>query len=284
MSFAELNAGRVIRCIHPLSALERWTVVLGGYLDGSGKITSHDHVVVVAGFLADVTAWVRFESEWEALLRDFKIAGRFHATNYCARARPYDRWDEEKRASFERRVEEIFRLTSPIGVGCGVSTRVFEEWRGVQLRFYDPDPYVFCVDWCLREMIRKFSQPPPAKDGIAIFIDQEPEHEAVGRAVAKWHEAKLRKVPSRKVGHPDPLRDVSVTYGSNIKFVPLQAADMLSHALFQRMRDTETTFGPPPQPIFMRVLRAAHIPLAVMEFHDGVTLDILMTAGERDGQ
>jgi hypothetical protein len=72
----------------------------------------------------------------------------------------------------------------------------------------------------------------PLDEGIAIYCDQD-KNESLVKDLAEWHTAYLRA--SDRPG--DPIqRKITTTYGSNVDYVPLQAADVVAHELMRFSR------------------------------------------------
>ena len=77
------------------------------YLDASGKPET-DASLVVAGAVAPVKNWIRFERAWKSVLDDEGVS-EFHATDFAASQGEYRKWkgDKDRRASFLKRLREI---------------------------------------------------------------------------------------------------------------------------------------------------------------------------------
>jgi hypothetical protein len=77
------------------------------YLDASGKPET-DASLVVAGAVAPVKNWIRFERAWKSVLDDEGVS-EFHATDFAASQGEYRKWkgDRDRRASFLKRLREI---------------------------------------------------------------------------------------------------------------------------------------------------------------------------------
>jgi hypothetical protein len=163
----------------------------------------------------------------------------------------------------------------PFGIGWAVDKKVFDEWRHSVGFFVDEDPYYYCLGLCLNALIRGIAE-GPIDEGIAIYIDQDKEHESLGLQIAKWHETRLRQDSHTRVNKE---RIVSTHYVSRIDYRPLQAADILAHASYQSLRnflkvcETAPKIAPPPEslvykePIFMERMKASGAPIHVNMFH-----------------
>jgi hypothetical protein len=236
--------------IHPRGSKERLTLVLKAYLDGGGKYQDNNTpVVAVAGFVAGEFRWGQFEPRWQAFLDEFGL-DNFHAAPFWSRKeRPYSYWDDKKHALAADWLCSVFEEGCPFGVGWAVDKELFEQWRPSVGFFVDEDPYYFCLSLCLNDLIRGIPE-ATHDEGVAIYIDQDKDHEALGRQLARWHEQRLRRNPPKSNINRD--RAITVTYGSRINFRPLQAADVLAHAGYQYLSNFLQVIGkPPPEPLFL---------------------------------
>jgi hypothetical protein len=226
------------------------TIVLAAYLDASDPKPGVP-VAVVAGFLASTEEWARFESLWKPFLKEFGIA-RFHATEYFARRGQFQNWSDAKHLAAQGEVCRILKGIRPIGVGTALDTRAFDEWRASSDTFFPSDPYYLCVERTIYKLVHSISE-NPNDEGIAIYCDQDKGHETLARDIATWHEERLRRTnnPVRM----DPNRPVSIHYVSSFDFVPVQAADILSHGMFQWMRSYVTTGKVAVVPPFLECLK-----------------------------
>jgi Protein of unknown function (DUF3800) len=209
---------------------ERFAIVLQSYLDDAGTTDELLPVVVVGGLISDNTVWDAFDLEWSKFLADFEVGPRFHAAPFLGRCgRPYSKWSNEKWENARDAVCEILSHHGWIGIGTAVSRSAFYQWRDSIGYYISPDPYYFCLNNCLRKLIRGIRH-AHKDDGIAIYIDQDKGREKLGQELAKWNETRLRRDPGY---HVDPARPISTIYGSCINYKPLQAADIFANAVYQ---------------------------------------------------
>jgi hypothetical protein len=116
-------------------------------------------------------------------------------------ARPYNRWTEATHLKAKDDVCRILNSVQLFGVGAAVNIHAFNEWRLKASHFYSDDPYYFCLDYSLRILIHGISE-HPKDEGITICIDRDKKREALGKQIAKWHQARLQKSPVSLTG-PD---------------------------------------------------------------------------------
>jgi Protein of unknown function (DUF3800) len=232
--------------------------VLAAYLDDSGT-DGNQPIVAVTGFLSEEGAWNGFCQEWQAFLNEFELS-RFHATEFWSRkGRPYNRWSDERHTLAQARVCDILKASSLFGIGTLVDVGAFQAWRNDLSYFIDPDPYFFCLSRCLRTLIRGIKKSFGEDDGIAIYVDQDKGRQRLGDQLAKWEETRLRGDPPL---HVNPQRSIIVNYASSYRCLPLQAADILSHALFQKSKHLISANASPDDPPFLAALSSANVPIA----------------------
>jgi hypothetical protein len=235
--------------IHPRDRRKKYTIVLAAYLDASEPEPGVP-VAVVAGFLADTEEWIRFESLWTPFLQEFGIR-RFHATEYWARRGQFQNWSDAKHLAAKGEVCRILNEIRPIGVGTALDTRAFDVWRASSDTFFPSDPYYLCLERTINKLVHNFTQ-SPTDDGIVIYCDQDRAHERLAQDIAIWHEERLRR--SKNPLRVNPERPVSTRYVSSFDFVPVQAADILSHGMFQWMRACTATGKVAVMPPFLNCL------------------------------
>src|SRR5262249_10355307 len=111
--------------------------------------------------------------------------------------------------------------------------RATKKWK------MPPDPYAFCIDYCLETLIHRLSE-APVDEGLAIFIDKDRvQYEKLGIRIVEWHERHLRTRPPESPLRPDPARKLSTTHAWRMQFRPLEAADILANETYRHMRDNE---------------------------------------------
>jgi hypothetical protein len=229
--FVTTTARRVTKLLRPSWSKERIVIVLRAYLDGSGT-DPQQKVVAVAGWAASEREWDWWEREWLALLAELNIK-RWHHTDFLRKKGEYADWNDAKNLLAHGEVCRIMNEIRPFGIGAAVWRVDYEElWKTGKWNM-PRDPYAFCLDHCLEALIHRFHE-VPRDEGIAIYVDQDdPEHIDLGRRVAAWHEAYLRS--NREARNPD--RAASTIYGSNLQYIPLQAADILANETYRYMHD-----------------------------------------------
>jgi hypothetical protein len=124
---------------------------------------------------------------------------------------------------------EAFETVCPVYFGATVWRDDYEELRR---RFVSlpEDPYYFLLDRCLHRLIQGLFE-HPKDEGVAIYCDQDKDRKIV-MGLGLWHENYIRSNPT--LGHlEDSQREVTLTYGSNVQYIPLQAVDVIAHELMR---------------------------------------------------
>jgi hypothetical protein len=131
-------------------------------------------------------------------------------------------------------VRQIIGEGGIMAVAWAVSSKAFEEWRTAQRQFYPADPYYFCLDRVLRQLIIGTHE-RPNDEGIAIYVDRDKGRERLAKELAEWHEDRLRQLPPRTYSI-NPQREISVTYGrSSFDYKPLQLADIIANGAYRTL-------------------------------------------------
>jgi hypothetical protein len=101
-----------------------------GYFDASypGSLAVAHPVITVAGAIAPVKKWVRFERDWNAVLQQEKVTG-FHATDFSASKGEYKEWrrDKPRRTNFMRQLNAIIKANINRFFMVSVELQAWEE-------------------------------------------------------------------------------------------------------------------------------------------------------------
>ncbi len=218
------------------------------YFDASGHpdATGEAHSLFVSGFVASVEKWLRFETEWKALLNRFGITSPFHMTDFEARQGQYKGLTAEDREAF--RAEAIHIITSntnkafSVGVVVPALRRLFEEYEVPESAVFPRNPYPWCamrVSGLVRKWMRNRLKAGTIKptDNMEFVFQQGDKHRG---EFEKFSRRVYRYVPLFK-GSSD--------------FVPFQACDYLAweHRYFLSRRYDKPT--PPPRPSNVELAR-----------------------------
>lgn len=79
------------------------------YFDASGKRQGY-RFLTVAGAVAPIKKWIRFEKQWNIVLSDEGVS-EFHSTDFAASKREYKEWkgDKLRRSAFLKRLVKIIQ-------------------------------------------------------------------------------------------------------------------------------------------------------------------------------
>jgi hypothetical protein len=228
------TARRISDLIAPRSWSKRITLVLKGYIDGSNLHRADDVFVSVAGCCAVADKWDAWEQRWDDLL-EWSSLDRWHHTEFMAHIKKRNNntynWPEAEWLIARRKLCDAFEIGTPLCFGATIAASEYAA-ACVQHSFLPADPYFFLLDRCLHRLIHGLFE-YPIDEGVAIFCDQEKDKRAVV-ALADWHEQYLRN--NNSVELEERKRKISITYGSNIDYKPLQAADVVAHEAMQFAR------------------------------------------------
>jgi hypothetical protein len=185
----------------------------------------------------DKTLWPVWEDKWNALLA-FTGLPRWHHTDFVAKrfkkhgvvsSWPYAEWLVARKM-----LCEAFEAINPIFFGSTVLRADYVDLR-TRYTSLPEDPYYFLLDRCFHRLIQGLFE-HPIDEGIAVYCDQDKD-ETLVRNLASWHTAYLRANQTLSLAHPDSAaREIITSYGSNVRFIPLQAADVAANELMNFAR------------------------------------------------
>ena len=226
---ARNSVERMAKIFYPFGYREGLTIVLGAYVDASDE-NPDIPVAAVAGVLGTTERWTEFEASWIPFLSEHGLA-RFRTSQYWARTGQFERWEDARFPLARKQIREILAPLRLMAVAFAVSTKAFYEWRDAQRQFYPADPYYFCLDRVLRQLIIGVHE-RPMDEGITIYVDRDKGRERLAREVAEWHENRLRRLP--QIGVVNPQREILLTTGcSSFDYKPLQLADIIANGAYR---------------------------------------------------
>jgi len=226
------NSARYVGAIaHPFQSRERVVAIVWAYLDDTGT-HSGSRIVGVLGWVASTDAWISWENKWRAFLAKYQLPNGWKHSEFgsvhAGRHGDYRDWSEAKWLSARRAVWELLSGDDIFGIGYAV---VVPHYLGVlaEGQYELPsDPYEFCLDRCLSLILHR-SYNLPHGEGIAIYCDQSKAQERVGNALATWHERYVTLYAD--IGYRGV--QTSTTYGSRMKYIPLQAAGIIATEIYR---------------------------------------------------
>jgi hypothetical protein len=126
------------------------------YFDASG--TPEATVLTMAGYVADVAKWIKFEKRWQEILNREHVK-RFHMTDFASCEGEFKGWREkpEIRKRFLEDLQECARKFTNKRFSASV---IISDYRAVNKKFYLEEvfgrPYSFCGVSCI-EHVRKWA-------------------------------------------------------------------------------------------------------------------------------
>jgi hypothetical protein len=160
------------------------------YFDASGQ-PGDSPVVFVCGFVSTAKKWLRFESQWNALLKKAGIASPLHMTDFVNGAPPYKTWKEdtgEKRTFFQRAIKVIKTNTNKsfaLGVEFKNLVRASQTY---DMPLLEVPAYVWCAMGVTRFVITWAKrQDVPLKD-IEFVFEKGDRHQHIfeDHCFKKW--------------------------------------------------------------------------------------------------
>src|SRR5262245_61473559 len=117
------------------------------YFDASGHPDDSESLFV-AGYVSTVAKWIKFESDWNALLREYDIKPPFHMKEFAPGVKQYASWkhDKQRRAQFIGKAIRLIKRRTHKSFSCGVSIPALAEMRDKYL-LKDPELYL-PYPWC----------------------------------------------------------------------------------------------------------------------------------------
>lgn len=123
--------------------------ILTFYGDASGKRDKTN--VAVAGYVARAVQWNRFDAEWSEMLRLNHIK-MFHRSQMEPPFHDEFReknWTIERQRPVIRKLEQIIKSTTLVGVAHAVKNRAFSQIVPRKIKRWLGGPYGWCVQACI---------------------------------------------------------------------------------------------------------------------------------------
>lgn len=152
---------------------------------------------------------------------------RWHNTDFHNRWNEYQHWNATKDLIAIGQIRDVFGPMECIGVGAGVRKA---DWEALKFEIgLTGEPIRFCLDFCIRTLIHRLHQ-RPQDEGIAIYIDKD-ENENLAKEITDWHVDYHRHNDEAA----DPQRPVSLNFGYDRQYIPIQVADILANETYRYM-------------------------------------------------
>jgi hypothetical protein len=150
--------------------------VFSAYFDASGT-KSESAVLTVAGFVARIPKWDRFNQEWKAILAEHNVT-QMHMTDFAASRQEFVSWkgQTERRREFVSRLARCIKRNTNKGFASSV---ILSEYRGVDARFALRErvgkPYTLCTRACLGALKAWAKKKNVKPNHILVFVEQGDE-------------------------------------------------------------------------------------------------------------
>lgn len=195
----------------------------GAYFDESG--TARDaRILVVAGYIAPVDRWKKFEVAWWQTLANAGLdptKTAFHMTDFEARKQahmkgrtPFADWSDRKAKAVFESLLGIMQKYILFGVAIAVVVDDYERWQPGNATL---NRYAFCAIRCVHRVAAEMHRVGLQGDIAYVFGDGVFGSEQVSQSVAgvlddpEWRQE---------------YRMASLELGGTLKYLPLQAADI----------------------------------------------------------
>lgn len=242
---------------------------LQAYMDESG--THGGPAIVVGGYLGMARQWEKFESVWTPVLEREGLTA-FHAADCTAKQGEFAGWEWERGDSVYRELISIINEHNLFAVAMAVVTSDFRGLVSPELQ-KETREYHLAMQMCFCQFARSLRGKVDSNELIAYVFEQQDEF--AGRA---------REIFQRILTNEDGERSFrlrSIGYGDRVKFVQLQAADILVYEMYREMDRMLNRKGTKPNGAF-EALRS-HDDDVVLGFYDAEKLAELLAA-DSNGQ
>lgn len=206
-----------------------WLVVLQLYADTSGKATSA--VWAAAGYIAEEKQWKHFNKEWQRALDEAKVSA-FHATDFFNYHGEFKGWNEDppKHEKFAKRFTAIAEKQTEVGFARGLEVEPYQRLMAPAVRGLrsapqrEMTPLMMCASKLLHDIASMWR---PHRGPIAALFERE---HGIGQAIDYFNYLQYR------IRAPWTKAFVTVETGGK-ELLPLQAADLLAHESWRRMKE-----------------------------------------------
>jgi hypothetical protein len=213
--------------ILPAYSRVRLMVMLACYFDASTGPGSD--ALSVAGYVAPVDQWGRFQREWKEWLDEFGVI-HFHMTDWESKWGEFRGWTDDKKHRLFQKLVGTLRLRFHLGVSAAV---IVSDYHAVRPLITSPEDremsaYTFCAIQCFHR-IEVWADKHRYHDPIAYILEGGDNHDGEIYAL----ESLIRKSEARK----RRFRYGSLTFADKRQLNPLQAADILAYETWKEMEN-----------------------------------------------
>lgn len=193
------------------------------YLDESYSHPPAPLIYTVAGYIATINEWRKFQKEWR---RELERAGIdfFHMAKYEARKKEYEGWSNEKRVEVLKRLHRTIHRRALMGFASSVVVADYDEVMNPNIRLGYGEPHEFAVVSCMKH-IREWSNQQGYYEPIAYVLESGSDRQRVVNAVFTHLDEEQQR--EYRIG--------SWTFADKRDLNPLQAADILAYEMTKEM-------------------------------------------------
>lgn len=193
------------------------------YLDESYSHPPAPLVYTVAGYIATVDEWRKFQKEWRGEL-DRAGIDFFHMAKYEARKKEYEDWSNEKRVEVLRRLHRTIHRRVLTGFAASVVVADYNEVINHNIRRGYGEPHEFAVISCMK-YIRTWGNQKGHHEPIAYVLESGSDRQKIVNTVFNHMDEEQRR--EYRIG--------SWTFADKRDLNPLQAADILAYEMTKEM-------------------------------------------------
>ncbi len=218
----------------------RFVLVLKAYCDESGHAQDlRESVVVVAGCIAPLEAWEKFEDDWKAFLDAYGV-NELHMKHFAHSTGAFTGWKEheEKRRAFLTTAADLMRRHVVAYVGAAIYLPDFRTLpEPVRARL--GDPYFACFQVCAHDAAAQTLEDPAEK--VEMVFARHPEFQ--GGALDFYYRLQAEMTLGERLG--------PISFADPKDVVQLQAADLVAFEL-RRFTAERIPLVPDPDPRSIR--------------------------------
>lgn len=252
-SRAPIDIREVFKGIFPLDYKDRLIAMLRAFFDASKTYPKKNSfpAYTIAGFVADVKAWRRFDRKWRKKLTDNDLKA-FHMTDFEARRKkPYSEWTDRKRDEMISSLISSIISNVNFGVVVTIPKSEFDRLgKPLRDRFHD-NPYMWIASYSIGLISRHLKAKNIHESVMYVFEsgdDGEPEFKHTMTRIMleseRWKEA---------------LQVFSIMPGLKSQFPGLNAADFLAWEISNALPNIAGLSDEPMRPTLKRIIDAVQI-------------------------
>lgn len=231
--------------------------MLRAFVDAGATYASASHApsFTVAGFMAECSAWSKFQKEWREGRRQAEIE-HFRMASFEARSPdspPYHLWDEKKREAVLGNLVRLIVDTALFGVSVSILKDDYDAMSHEQKdRLCRDNPYFFCANLCLAKLARHMVDQMPNERAAYAYESGDKGQEQLSDAM---------KELLRQPGYTDEIRAVSFTTWPKKDFPHFDSADFLAWEINRHLPKHLGLDPAPIRPTLQRVAQAVPLHL-----------------------